>query len=177
MEGYVLPLGNDPPAITSLSFNHNGKLLAAAATDGLIHMFDMSAGQQVTGWPAHDCAISSILFGPDETSIFSLGSDGNIFEWSLHNQGKVLWSRNCSRFCNPENSSQWRYQMALDAEGRRLLVTSNSLRAPIYQVRGERTGMRTVSHSGSITAVDWHPHLPIFLTGSADHSVRVSSIS
>lgn len=37
----------------------------------------MSAGQQVTGWPAHDCAISSILFGPDETSIFSLGSDGN----------------------------------------------------------------------------------------------------
>lgn len=35
----VLPLGNDPPAITSLSFNHNGKLLAAAATDGMIHMF------------------------------------------------------------------------------------------------------------------------------------------
>lgn len=37
----------------------------------------MSAGQQVTGWPAHDSSISSILFGPDETSIFSLGTDGN----------------------------------------------------------------------------------------------------
>lgn len=37
---------------------------------------DMSAGLQITGWPAHDSAISSILFGPDETSIFSLGSDG-----------------------------------------------------------------------------------------------------
>ena len=35
----VLPLGKDPPAITSLSFNHNGKILAAAATDGMIHMF------------------------------------------------------------------------------------------------------------------------------------------
>lgn len=35
----VLPLGEDPPAITSLSFNHNGKILAAAATDGMIHMF------------------------------------------------------------------------------------------------------------------------------------------
>ncbi|GFP81046.1 WD repeat-containing protein 91 homolog [Phtheirospermum japonicum] len=89
----VLPLGNDPPAISSLSFNHNGKLLAAGAADGMIHMFDMSAGQQVTGWPAHDSAISSILFGHDETSIFSLGTDGNIFEWSLHNQGKILWSR------------------------------------------------------------------------------------
>ncbi|XP_057798590.1 uncharacterized protein LOC131014592 [Salvia miltiorrhiza] len=170
----VLPLGKDPPAITSLSFNHNGKLLAAAATDGLIHMFDMSAGQQVTGWPAHDCAISSILFGPDETSIFSLGTDGNIFEWSLHNQGKVLWSRNCSRFCNLENSSQWRHQMALDAEGRRLLVTSSSERAPIYQVRGQMSGMRSLAHRGSITTVDWHPNLPIFLTGSSDHSVRVT---
>ncbi|KAJ6411103.1 hypothetical protein OIU84_007790 [Salix udensis] len=72
----ALPLGEDPPAITSLSFNHNGKILAAAATDGMIHIFDMAAGLQITGWPAHDTAISSILFGPDETSIFSLG-----FRW------------------------------------------------------------------------------------------------
>lgn len=36
----------------------------------------MSAGLQITGWPAHDSSISSIFFGPDETSIFSLGSDG-----------------------------------------------------------------------------------------------------
>lgn len=35
----VLPLGEDPPAITSLCFNHNGKILAAAASDGMIHMF------------------------------------------------------------------------------------------------------------------------------------------
>ncbi|KAL3630665.1 hypothetical protein CASFOL_023649 [Castilleja foliolosa] len=173
----VLPLGNDPPAITSLSFNHNGKLLAAGAADGMIHMFDMSAGQQVTGWPAHDSAISSILFGHDETSIFSLGTDGNIFEWSLHNQGKILWSRNCNRFCNPENSYQKRHQMALDADGRRLLVTSSSIKAPIYQVGGQMTGMKTLPHGGSITTVDWHPTLPIFLTGSADHSVRVTSIS
>ncbi|KAL9163210.1 hypothetical protein ABFS82_06G025600 [Erythranthe guttata] len=170
----VLPLGDDPPAITSLSFNHNGKLLAAAATDGMIHMFDMSAGLQVTGWPAHDSAISSILFGPDETSIFSLGTDGNIFEWSLQNQGKILWSRNCNRYCSPANSS--RHQMALDANGRNLLVTSNLTTAPIYQLRGQMSGMRSLSHNGSITAVDWHPTLPIFLTGSSDHSVRVSSI-
>ncbi|OUZ99523.1 WD40 repeat [Macleaya cordata] len=95
----VLPLGEDPPAITSLCFNYNGKILAASATDGMIHMFSilMSAGLQITGWPAHDSAMSSILFGPDETSIFSLGSDGKIFEWSLQNQGQVLWSRDSSR--------------------------------------------------------------------------------
>ncbi|XP_056694347.1 uncharacterized protein [Spinacia oleracea] len=93
----VLPLGEEPPAITSVCFNHNGKILAAAAVDGMIHMFDMSAGLQITGWPAHDCPISSILFGHDETSIFTLGSDGKVFEWSLQKQGQVVWSADCSR--------------------------------------------------------------------------------
>ncbi|KAL2324590.1 hypothetical protein Fmac_023648 [Flemingia macrophylla] len=174
----VLPLGEDPPAITSLCFNHNGKILAASAVDGMIHMFDMSAGLQITGWPAHDSSISSILFGPDETSIFSLGSDGKIFEWSLQNQGQILWSRDCSRFCYPPSCSKYsRHEMALDANGRRLLVTSCSVRAPIYQVHNHLSGWRTLPHSAPITAVDWHPTLPIFLTGSADNSVRVTSLS
>ncbi|KAJ6868248.1 WD repeat-containing protein 91-like isoform X1 [Populus alba x Populus x berolinensis] len=172
----ALPLGEDPPAITSLSFNHNGKILAAAATDGMIHIFDMAAGLQITGWPAHDTAISSILFGPDETSIFSLGSDGKIFEWSLQNQGHILWSRNDARFCDPGTSKHCRHEMALDANGRKLLVTSGSVRAPIYQVRGYTNGLKTLPHSAAITTVDWHPTLPIFLTGSADNSVRVTSI-
>ncbi|KAG5004941.1 hypothetical protein JHK84_029203 [Glycine max] len=151
----VLPLGEDPPAITSLCFNHNGKILAASAVDGMIHMFveDMSAGLQITGWPAHDSSISSILFGPDETSIFSLGSDGKASIINLI------------------------HEMALDANGRRLLVTSSSFRAPIYQVHGHLSGWRTLPHGAPITAVDWHPTLPIFLTGSADNSVRVTSLS
>ncbi|KAJ8616237.1 hypothetical protein MRB53_035609 [Persea americana] len=173
----VLPLGKDPPAITSLCFNHNGKILAASAVDGMIHMFDMSAGLQITGWPAHDSAVNSVLFGPDETSIFSLGSDGKIFEWSLQNQGQVLWSRDCSRFFSPGSTQDYRHEMALDSYGRRLLVTSSSVRSPIYQVQGHMSALRTLPHSAAITTVDWHPSLPIFLTGSADHSVRVTSLS
>ncbi|XP_039044664.1 WD repeat-containing protein 91 homolog isoform X2 [Hibiscus syriacus] len=172
----VLPLGEDPPAITSLCFNHNGKILAASATDGMIHMFDMSAGLQITGWPAHDSAISSLLFGPDETSIFSLGSDGKIFEWSLQNQGRVLWSKTSSLFSDSKRSKYCRDEMSLDANGRQLLVTSGSVRAPIYQVQGHSSGFRTLPHTSAITTVDWHPTLPIFLTGSADNSVRVTSI-
>ncbi|KAF0900615.1 hypothetical protein E2562_033132 [Oryza meyeriana var. granulata] len=168
----VLPLGEDPPAITSVCFNHNGKILAASATDGMIHMFDMSAGLQITGWPAHDSPVSSVLFGPAETSIFSLGSDGKIFEWSLHNQGQILWSRDCSRFCSRESFNKRMHEIALDSDGKRLLVTSGLVRAPIYQVQGHESGLRTLAHSASITSVDWHPTLPMYITGSADNSVR-----
>ncbi|KAH9646744.1 WD repeat-containing protein 91-like protein [Citrus sinensis] len=142
----VLPLGEDPPAITSLCFNHNGKILAASAVDGMIHMFGILLKYV-------------------------------IIEWSLQNQGQVLWTRNCSRFCDPESSKSCRHEMALDVNGRRLLVTSGSVRAPIYQVRGHASGMRTLPHGAAITTVDWHPTLPMFLTGSADHSVQVMSLS
>lgn len=45
------------------------------------------------------------------------------------------------------------------------------------QVRGHMNGWRTLPHNAAITTVDWHPTLPIFLTGSADNSVRVTSLS
>lgn len=54
----------------------------------------------------------------------------------------VLWfDRKCfnfisfCRFCDPGTSKHCRHEMALDANGRKLLVTSGSVRAPIYQVK------------------------------------------
>ncbi|KAF5731209.1 MoCo sulfurase [Tripterygium wilfordii] len=47
--------------------------------------------------------------------------------------GQVLWSRDCRRFFDPKASRYCRHEMALDAHGRRLLVTSSSVKAPIYQ--------------------------------------------
>ena len=46
----------------------------------------------------------------------------------------------------------------------------------LAQVRGQRNGLITLPHTATITTVDWHPTLPIFLAGSADNSVRVTSI-
>ncbi|KAF1880723.1 hypothetical protein Lal_00011782 [Lupinus albus] len=136
----VLPLGEDPPAITSLCFNHNGKILAASAIDGMIHIFKEIWVQ-----------IAGVEFKRVDLA---------------------------QRFCYPLKDSKYcRHEMALDANGRRLLVTSSSVRAPIYQVQGQMSGWRTLAHGAPITAVDWHPTLPIFLTGSADNSVRVTSLS
>lgn len=171
-----LPLGEDPPAITSICFNHNGKILAAGATDGMIHLFDPYARLPITGWPAHDSAVSCVKFGPDQSSIFSLGADGKVFEWSLHNQGQVLHEQDASRFCQVSDVDVPRHEMAIDAQGRMLLLTSNSSTSPVYHLQKKQSTQRTLQHSASITSVDWHPCQNKFLTGSADHSVRITSI-
>ncbi|CAM6082086.1 unnamed protein product [Calypogeia fissa] len=174
----VLPLGEDPPVVTSVCFNHNGKLVAAGATDGMIRLFDMNGCLPITGWPAHDgCAVSSVTFGHDHSSIFTLGGDGRVLEWSLHNQGQILQSHDASMFCSIDGTKLPRHEMALDSSGKVLLLSSNLHSAPIFNFNGPVKTYRTLHHNGAITSVDWHPLLPMFLTGSTDHSVRVTSIS
>ncbi|BFI23507.1 WD repeat-containing protein 91 [Marchantia polymorpha subsp. ruderalis] len=173
----ALPLGEDPPVVTSVCFNHNGKLVAAGATDGMIRLFDMNGCLPITGWPAHDgCAVSCVRFGHDHSSIFSLGSDGKVLEWSLHNQGQILQSHDASMFCSTDGSTLPRHEMALDSYGKSLLLSSNLRSAPMFKFNGTIQAYRTLDHNGGITSVDWHPLLPMFLTGSSDHSVRVTSI-
>ncbi|BFG20455.1 hypothetical protein CerSpe_067290 [Prunus speciosa] len=46
----------------------------------------------------------------------------------------------------------------------------------ILVVLGHATGLRTLLHSAAITTVDWHPTLPLFITGSADNSVRFGHV-
>ncbi|KAF3792820.1 WD repeat-containing protein 91 [Nymphaea thermarum] len=200
----VLPLGEDPPAITSVCFNHNGKILAASAVDGMIHMFVdylfdifermlilclwesnfflngdktcLLGCKLLAGLPMIQLLVLCNLALMRQAYSVLVVMARQIFEWSLHNQGRILWSRDCSRFCNCESTRIPRHEMALDSHGKRLLVTSSSTRSPIYHVQSNLGGLKTLPHSDCITTVDWHPTLPIFLTGSADHSVRVTSI-
>jgi WD40 repeat protein len=120
------------------------------------------------------------------------------------NHSLAYFSSYVTRFCNPESFSKRMHEVALDSNGKRLLATSGLVRAPIYQVsilstlpsfslfcqsrgqhshqlfffqvQGHESGLRTLPHSAPVTSVDWHPTLPIYVTGSADHSVRVTSI-
>ncbi|KAH7438561.1 hypothetical protein KP509_04G020500 [Ceratopteris richardii] len=172
----ALSLGEDPPTITSICFNHNGRMLAAGATDGLIYIFDIYGRLPITGWPAHDSAVSCVKFGPDQASIFSLGADGKIFEWSLHNQGRILQEHDASMFCHVSEINVPRHEMALDAQGNMLLLTSNSSSSPIYNLQQQQQTKLTLHHRAPITSVDWHPIESKYITGSADHSVRITCI-
>lgn len=59
--------------------------------------------------------------------------------WCENSNVRQLIRRVClslffNRFCDTENSLSLRHEMALDANGKRLLATSSSVRAPIYKV-------------------------------------------
>lgn len=79
--------------VNGLAFNHNGKMLAAASRDGFVRLYDANDLAEIMAWQAHPSSSAhSVQFGPDQTSVFSAGSDGRLVEWSLHSLRTVVRS-------------------------------------------------------------------------------------
>ncbi|KAF5731217.1 WD repeat-containing protein 91 [Tripterygium wilfordii] len=190
-------------SISRCRFSASGNNIASASIDGTVRIWTYEPSTPASRNATIYCGaeIMSLDWDLKSDRLLLIGTaDGGIKAWNVDakrvvcdlNTGEAFPSVldiKCSpvepifvsaaasrRFFDPKASRHCRHEMALDAHGRRLLVTSSSVKAPIYQVRGPLEGMKTLAHNAAITTVDWHPTLPIFLTGSADHSVRVSSI-
>ncbi|TQD73535.1 hypothetical protein C1H46_040934 [Malus baccata] len=105
----------------------------------------------------HTSPISRCRFSASGNNIASASEDGTVRIWTYDSSTPA--SRNATIYCGAKI-------MSLDWE-----CKSDRL------VRGHVNGLSPHPHSAAITTVDWHPTLPIFLTGSADNSVLVTSMS
>ncbi|KAG0608856.1 hypothetical protein M758_8G138200 [Ceratodon purpureus] len=173
----ALELGQDPPVMTSACFNDNGKILAAGATDGTIRIFDLREKNSVAGWPAYNgCVVSCVRFGQDQNSVFSLGANGKINEWSMRKKSQIQHrGKYAKSYSALAPGILPRNEFAISPSGRHVLLTSNTTTAPLYHWDSSMT-QRSLAHEAAITSVDWHPASPMtFLTGSADHSVRITA--
>jgi WD40 repeat protein len=80
------------PLIHALAFNHNSKLLAAASDDGRVVLFDLNSRKVITTWDHGgvgrvSVAATGLGFSADQTSVYSVGGDGVVKEWSLRTAG------------------------------------------------------------------------------------------
>lgn len=73
-----LELQPGPMTINCCSFNHNGHLLLTGGADGNIRLFDMQQHKVISQWEAHSGEIQTLQFSSDETSCYSIGTDGKV---------------------------------------------------------------------------------------------------
>ncbi|XP_059482085.1 WD repeat-containing protein 91 [Neocloeon triangulifer] len=73
------------------TYNHNGQLLVAGATDGVVRIFDIRKGECVDSWLAHDGSVLSLQLSYDFTSCFTLGQDGKFCQRNLNQSGHRVW--------------------------------------------------------------------------------------
>jgi WD40 repeat protein len=72
---------------------------------GNIRIFDVNSKKLIMKWEAHKGIINDIWYSNDETTIFSVGEDAKIKQWSAHLKGKLIHSYyipNIENFKNPK---------------------------------------------------------------------------
>lgn len=84
-------------------------------------------------WQAHDCEVLSVQFSFDETSVYSLGADGKLAQWSVHRIGTKLSEVQIEGF----DSSTTARGIALDTESALLLSTTARNSPIINEVRDD----------------------------------------
>lgn len=161
--------------VTALSYNHNGSLVLAGSTDGMIRVFDMKTCAAIAGFQAHSHEVAAVQFSADETSIFSVGKDNKIMQWSMHQMGKVVREYSYPGFCRERPFLNGR--IAFDSEGHHFVVPSLFNYAIIYHVDHPTPVSLVQGHTAPVIGVDWHPTTDTIITGSMDLSVKVTTLA
>ncbi|MBP3954164.1 sigma-70 family RNA polymerase sigma factor [Gemmata sp. G18] len=80
-KGYRLPTLTGAGSLHALAFSPNGRLLAAAAEDGSLRVWDLASGKELRAYRGHKGRALAVLFSPDGTRIASGGFDGTGLIW------------------------------------------------------------------------------------------------
>lgn len=78
----VLDLGVDY-TVYSLAFSPDGRFLATAGDDGIIHIWEITTGEELMMLKGHKGAIQTVTFSPDGKLLASGGSDCTIRIWDV----------------------------------------------------------------------------------------------
>ncbi|KAI9108783.1 hypothetical protein K1719_020088 [Acacia pycnantha] len=70
-------------AIGPLSCTKDGTYLAGGALSGNAYLWDVTSGQLLKTWRAHDKTLNCLLFSDDDSLLISSSDDGVICVWSL----------------------------------------------------------------------------------------------
>jgi hypothetical protein len=186
-----LTLSPGPIAVNSLVYNHNGQLLLTGAADGLLRLYDITSNKCIGQWGDSNTEVYTVSFSADETSCYSIGSDGKLSQWSIHKTGTKmadyqLHSGACGPFISIGAGGLKQAHcprgklFAIDSEGHHML-TCSAQGGLIYKLSNSVGGtlspvLNLREHRAPAVTVDWSASVHSCLTGALDGRICVSTL-
>lgn len=169
--------------IHALAFSPDDLLLAAGGEGGMIHVYDLSAGNKLTSWKAHQDVVTSLAFAPGGKTLASASFDGLVRLWTrpeTQKTGGPAWSREKSLGTGASRA----HSVAFSPDGKRLAAgfsgTAQSFAVPeteraqvlLWKLEDTRSPLRLSGTGKDFTAVCFSPTDPLLAAASSDGTLR-----
>ncbi len=154
-------------AITSLLFNHNGKILLVASADGIITVWDIYQNKKLATLNGHKGAVTSMSLNPSESRLISGSYDGSIIIWDLRSFKKLNTMPMEGKKVRSVAYSHGGKYFAVGLENKIARIFNTKNYTPTGTFRGHKSLVYQVAFSYDDKQL---------ITGSQDNTVRIWNI-
>jgi WD40 repeat protein len=163
----------------SVAFSPDGARIASAA-DRTIGMWDTATGKTIRSWKAHTLAVKSVVYSPDGTRLFSVGSEsqwgngiGHFGLWDATN-GKLIRS-----FKDPSHvvASDSVNSAAFSPDGTRLVLAFRDKALQLWDITTGQLMHDLQGHSSEVMAVAFSPDGTRLVSGSREEPLKLWDVA
>lgn len=165
-ETYILKQQGHYYDMNTLSFSLDGHYVATGGDDGKVKLWNMMSGFCFVTFSEHTCAVTDVIFAPNNQVVLSSSLDGTVRAFDLNRY------RNFRTFTSPR-AVQFSC-LTVDNSGE--VVCSGSLDTFDVFVWSMKTGRLLevlAGHEGPISGLMFNPSHPLLVSGSWDKTVRL----
>ena len=159
--------------VPCVAFSNDGRLIAIGDYTGTARILDAASGKTLATLPKHDAIINAVAFLPDGKTLVTGCFDGVLTLWDVEAKKERP---------NLIVPGEQVVGLAVSADGKYLAATTWEGNAHVWDLASRKLWHKLrvianegISASGVAQAVAFAPDGASFVTGSADHSVRLFS--
>ena len=150
--------------ITSVTFSHDGKILAAGDSSGEIRLWRVSDNQPLNTFQGHTNWVTTLDFSPDDKLLASGSSDNKIKLWDVE-------TGQCLTTLEEHQGEVWSVVFSPDGE---LLVTgSDDYTIRVWNVSIRKCIKILTEHTSWVTSLSFSFDGKMLVSGSDDRTIRL----
>jgi WD40 repeat protein len=172
-----------PCLVRALALSPDGKRLAGGGDDGLVRLWDVSAGKLTPAAGAaplkgHTDWLLGLAFSPDGKSLASGGYDGTVRVWDVAT-GKALAvpARAPAPANTPAADLPAVTALAFSPDGKALAVGCGDAQLLLFNAADGKFLRAVPGHTSAVTGLAFHPSGTVLASASKDRTVRLWSVA